>query len=248
MLSRSTIFTTLHKGASTFIADELGRYLLTTGYYDDFRPVGALRLKGRDMADMGDWPDEGLVGVRVYPAELRKLYEEHPDFSAFIDNAALVFVQRDPRDTAVSLFYSKAYSHTTNVLNHEKFVQERERLQSMSTLDGVKEFTAKVGVGEFRGLHRMHKVHGGIMTSYEDLVTNPAGWFETVGEYIGWPDEFIETVTQKFAHSFDPPDAADPLQHKRRITPGNWTEVFDDELIDHFDAEIGDLLRANGYS
>ena len=248
MTSRSVIFTNVHKGASTFIADELGRYLHTTEHYDNFRPVGALKLKGTEISQHTEWPAEGLVGVRIYPAELRDLLTDAPGFTEFASEAALVFVQRDPRDAAVSLFYSKAYSHTIKVLNQDKFVEERERLQNMTPTEGVRELTYRPAIAEFSKLHQLHEEHGGLMTRYEDLVTAPHEWFRSVGDFVGWDDAFIETLIDRFAASFAPPDIADPLKHKRRITPGNWREVFDDELIADFDAKVGDRLRANGYA
>ena len=238
----------MHKGASTFIADELGRYLYTTDRYDNFRPVGALRLKGTEISQHTDWPTNGLVGVRIYPAELRGLLATAPGFSSFAKGAAMVFVQRDPRDAAVSFFYSKAYSHTTNVLNKERFVEEREKLQAMSPTEGVRELTWKPAIAEFSQLQKLHEELGGLMTKYEDLVIAPDDWFQSVGEFVGWDDAFIEQISERFAKSFAPPDVTDPLQHKRRITPGNWRDVFDDELIAFFDHKIGDRLRANGYA
>ena len=127
---RSVLFVTVHKGASTFISDELGRFLVTGQHYEEFRPVGAMRIRGTEIREHSEWPATGLVGVRIYPAEMRDLLSEAPGFAKFVEDAALVFIQRDPRDAAVSLFYSKAYSHTTRVLNKERFVEERERLQT----------------------------------------------------------------------------------------------------------------------
>ena len=238
----------MHKGASTFIADDLGRFLARSPHYDELRPVGALRLRGTEIADHTDWPADGLVGVRIYPAELRDLLAEAPGFTDFSKEAALIFVQRDPRDAAVSLFYSKAYSHTTKVLNKERFVEERERLQNMTPTDGVRELTYRPAIAEFSKLHQLHEEHGGLMTKYEDLVTAPRQWFQNVGVFVGWSQDFIKEISAQFIDSFAPPDVADPLQHKRRITPGNWREVFDDELIADFDHKIGDRLRANGYA
>lgn len=186
--------------------------------------------------------------MRIYPTELRNLLTDAPGFTEFASDAALVFVQRDPRDAAVSLFYSKAYSHTLKVLNQNKFAKERERLQSMTATEGVRELTYRPAINEFSNLHQLHEERGGLMTRYEDLVTAPHEWFRSVGEFVGWDDAFIDEITDRFAKSFTPPDVADPLQHKRRITPGNWREVFDDELIADFDHKIGDRLRANGYA
>lgn len=248
MLSRSVIFTTVHKGASTFISEELGRYLVSTDGYDEFRPVGAMKIRGTEIHEHTRWPDQGLVGTRIYPAELRDLLAEVDDFANFVKRSALVFVQRDPRDAAVSLFYSKAYSHTTRVLNEERFVEERERLRTMSPREGVRELTARPAIAEFSKLHQLHQEVGGLMTRYEDLVTDPAAWFAAVGAHVGWHDDFTAELTSLFEPSFNPPDAEDPLKHKRRITPGNWTEVFDDELLAEFESKMGDLMSANGYT
>lgn len=248
MLSRSVIFITVHKGASTFVADELGRYLVTSEKYSDFRPIGSLHLKGREFSEMGDWPSDGLVTVRTYPAETKKLLADDPSFAEFLKSAAIVFLQRDPRDTSVSLFYSKAYSHTPNVIHKERFLEDRKRLQEMPPLEGIREMTSKRSIVEFRQLHRLHREHGGLMTRYEDLISDPGTWFESVGEHVGWPTQFVQELTERFTPSFAPPDAEDPMEHKRRITPGNWKEVFDDELLSEFNDEIGHLLTRNGYT
>ena len=238
----------MHKGASTFIADELARYLVAGEHYNKFRAVGSMRIRGREPADIKGWPQRGLVGVRIYPAELRDLFAETDRFRSFADNAALVFVQRDPRDAAVSLFYSKAFSHTTRVQNKKRFVEERKQMQEMSPTEGVKEFTARPAIAEFSKLHDLHEEHGGILLSYEDLVTNSDDCFEQVGRLADWPDDLIDDVKANFTDSSQPPDAQDPLKHKRRITPGNWKDVFDDELERLFERTVGDRLRANGYT
>lgn len=245
---KSILFVTVHKGASTFIADELGRYLAASPHFNDFRPVGSLKIKGTQLSDMGGWAAEGLVGIRVYPAEFRDLLVDGEGFQEFAQNASLVFVQRDPRDVAVSLFYSKAYSHTTNVINKDRFVQDRERMQEMSLREGVWEFTARQSIAEFTKLHKLHDQFGGLLVRYEDLVTEPSKWFQSVGDHAEWPDELTESVISRFSNSFTPPEAQDPLQHKRRITPGNWQEVFDRRLERLYERRIGELMQANGYT
>lgn len=248
MLARSTVFITVHKGASSFIADGLARFLVDTEHFDSFLPVGSLRIRDQKISDIESWPEKGRVAVRVYPAEFRDLLKDSPGFEDFAANAALVFVQRDPRDAAVSLFYSKAFSHTTNVVNKERFIQERQRMQEMTPREGVSELTARLAIAEFSKLHQLHEEYGGLLTSYEDLVTEPASWFATLGEYAGWPTSLTRAVTEEFSDSFTPPETADPLQHKRRITPGNWREVFDDELSAEFEAKVGPRLKASGYT
>lgn len=248
MLARSTVFITVHKGASTFIADDLARFLVASPYFDTFLPVGSLKLQGREISDLSDWPARGLVGIRVYPGEFRDLLAQSGGFPEFAQNAALVFIERDPRDAAVSLFYSKAFSHTTNVLNKERFLEDRRRMQEMTPREGVMELTARYAIAEFSKLHEFHDEHGGLLLRYEDLVTEPGAWFDSLGKYAEWPQELTDAVTAEFSGSFVPPETADPLQHKRRITPGNWREVFDDELEADFDAKIGARLKASGYS
>lgn len=248
MSLKSVVFTTVHKGASSFIADQLARYLVESEHFQTFLPVGAMRIRGTEIAEMTNWPSAGLVAVRVYPAEFRDLQAEVPDFPSFASEASLVFVQRDPRDVAVSLFYSKAFSHTPDVLNRDRFMEDRERLQTMSPREGVAKLTGQAAIAEFSKLHELCRSVNGLMTRYEDLVTNPIGWFEKVGTACEWPRSLITDLQLEFIDSFKPPDVADPLQHKRRITPGNWREVFDEELEREFEKKIGDQLSANGYT
>jgi len=247
VLSRSTVFATVHKGASSFIADDLARFLVRSNRFTERRAVGSQLRRGVQVQDYVSWPEEGLLGVRIYPAEFQSLLDDSAGFKGFAEKSALVFVQRDPRDAAVSLFYSKAYSHTKRVPDKAKFLEDRKRLQALSPIDGVREMTARPAIAEFSRLHKLHDDHGGLMTRYEDMVTTPDAWFRRVGEFVGWPDEFISALSKKFADSFKPPSTERANKHKRRITPGNWEEIFDDEMCGFFDDEVGDLLLANGY-
>lgn len=247
-LNRSAVFVTVHKGASTFIADDFSRFLTKTKYYDQRLPVGGLELRGKKLEQMSEWPERGMLAVRVYPGEFRDLLAGSPGFTQFVERSAVVFLQRDPRDAAVSLYFSKAFSHTTKVKNKERFLEDRKALQEMTALEGVKQFTARPTMGQFRLLHEQHAEHGGYMMRYEDLVTDPEESFRALGIYLDWNDDLTGQVIAEFKDSFKPPSGEDPFQHKRRITPGNWREVFDDELTETFDSQVGPLLRKNDYS
>ena len=242
----SVIFVTVHKGASTYIADTLSNAMRRS---DDYQRLIRFRkgiIEGRDPAQMRV-PSAGVVVSRVYPNDLGQLVEDPPCDPAFADKQ-LVLLYRDPRDVAVSLYYSKAFSHPVNVADPEKFLEERAELQDLGVVEGVRQRTWKGALGEFRQIRRIESENPqALSTRYEDLVSDPELWVATVGKHLGWSTKTASIVHRASAKSFEPPTDEDVFQHKRRITPGNWREIFDEDLIAQFQEAAGDQLAAAGY-
>ena len=238
----------MHKGASTFIASEFA-YSLEQVFPDT--PVINLgdEIIGGKAFDEVPVPAGDAFFIRVYPQDVEKLVESpEPEGGRFSDKK-LVILRRDPRDAAISLYYSKVFSHSTKVRNPEKLLAERKELKEMGVYEGVLSRTARAAMREFNLTQEaIEKYPWALVTTYEELVTDYATWLETVSEYLEWDIDLTQDLYDRTKASFEPPAEEDPNQHKRRVTPGNWTEIHTDELQRLYERLGGAKLDAAGYS
>lgn len=243
----SVLFVTVHKGASTFIANEFA--VAYSEVFPEARIVnlGNEVIAGTPHAELPVNPT-GDAFIRLYPRDIEKMKAVEPGAQQPFDNVQLVFLQRDPRDAAISLYHSKARSHGTNVRNPEKLLEERAELQEMTLYEGVLAKTARQTMREFLVLRELAEIYPhALMTTYEELVTNYAGWLDRVADHLGWSQDEKLGFYQRTSDSFKPPSTEDPSQHKRRITPGNWTEIDTPELRALYERLGADALAAAGY-
>ena len=235
---KSVYFLTVHKGASTFIsstlAPRLARELGLAHVLVDHERI----RKSHEEVMPHDFPyhETGHLYSRLYPG-----VAGHIDFR---DRTAVALV-RDPRDVAVSWYFSLAYSHPPLPGRHgERLREQRTWLRALSVRQGVKEL-ALTAIDEFEKFHRIADAHPNILvTRYEDMVTDFPRWFDAVadhldlgltrGDYYSLQSEFV--VERENVH-----------EHKRRVTPGNWKEVFDGELRDIFEKRIARSMQACDY-
>ncbi len=85
------------------------------------------------------------------------------------------------------------------------------------------------------------------LTTYETLLEDFPAWLAQVQAHLGWTDEQATSVGAGLEAELRPPEREDPHEHKRRMTPGNWREVFDDRLRRLFEKQLGAHLADAGY-
>ncbi len=242
----TVLFVNVHKGASTFIADEFATAVERIDSSKRACRLGSEILRGRTFDDLAV-PRRGAVFVRVYPNDVARLVEQTPGATP-LEGLKLVLMHRDPRDAAVSMYYSTLYSHSLQVRSPEAFLRRRESLNAMSVAEGIATFLKPV-TAEFRRVLALAEDHpDSMVTSYEQLVMDYPAWLGEVCRFAGWSEDLERRLLAKTRDSFAPPAVEDPSNHKRRITPGNWRELFDDELTQRFEDACGDEMRAAGYA
>lgn len=238
------IIVCVHKGASTFFANPFAEAACKAIPRLSAIRVGAEVMRGTKLDEI-TVPMANTLLVRVYPRHLPTLLKSYQSRES--SDAKLVFIQRDPRDAAVSMYYSAAYSHPVEPGNTGGLLDLRDQLQNQTVADGVAEVAEHL-LNEFILINRMIDEHpASLSTTYEDLVTQYPSWLETFTEHVEWSNRVRKRVYKATHGSFEPPKSEDPNQHKRRITPGNWKEVFDQRLIEMFESKAGDQMRASGY-
>ena len=242
----SIVVVTVHKGASSFIADEFSSAVKKALPQLQIVRFGSLILKGA-TADEMPVPAQSSMFVRVYPNDIQNLVVEKAK-SKKLDSVKLVLLYRDPRDAAVSLYFSAAYSHSLAVPDADRFLTMRERLQDVSETEGVRA-CSQPAINEFKQILALAEQYpGAFVSSYEEMVADYDTWLSRFRKHVGWSGETEAKIASITGDPFIPPAEVDKSQHRRRITPGNWKEVFDDELREHFENHCGAQMKACGYT
>jgi hypothetical protein len=242
------VMLSMHKAASTFIAGGFARALLRELPKLRHEPIGfRIAQEGLTPEDL-PLPPQGVLATRIYPEHYDTIVEQPvPESGRFADKK-LIMLRRDPRDAAVSAYYSRAFSHPVPAHGAEEFLAERERMQAVEVAEGILKYTAEPIIEEFLATETFLARHPEtLLTTYEELVGDFDGWFARVAAFLDWPDELRDLIGRGLAAQVQPPAVVDPMQHRRRVTPGNWKEVFDEPLTVLFRERLGDSLVQAGY-
>ena len=238
----TTIFLCVHRGGSSFIANTFAD--AACRHFPGLRivPVGSLIEQGQRLEEI-TLPPTGVLATRVYPGH----------YDALIDNQSLsggrlILMRRDPRDVAVSWYYSAAYSHPVPPNIVEAYERRRLELRRLGAIEGIRQHTARDAIAEFRATVRFIEDHPATCQApYELLVTGTGAWIERVITHLDWPAQLIDELAPAFAAAVASPAREDIHRHRRRVRPGSWQTVFDDNLCALFEREIGDALTSAGY-
>ena len=245
----TVIFLTMHKGGSSFIANGFAKAMEVTFPEFNVVNVGNQIDHGEKTYEELTVPARGSAFVRVYPKEWDAMIEEQPSNGVKFKNAKVVILQRDPRDAAVSRFYSSAYSHSPPPDDSEgHFAKLRAFLQRVGPKQGILR-TSIPTTAEFSRLHEIHDSREDVMlTTYERMITDPRGWLADIGAYLNWTLRQEETMFKRTLRLFDFPLVSEPDKHIRRITPGNWLRFDQPELRELFAERTPDgLMERAGY-
>lgn len=266
----------MHKAASTFVADVLlPSIAVRTAEYTLYNVGSKLirfreqeeRQTGKAPAWMGGnqqeqlmhcfqhmpLPESNCVIGRFYPGHVPAI-EQALGIKLPDENNRLVIVRRDPRDALISLYYSLTVSHNPKRIEGDPayFKKYREQLLATDVREGVMSILKNEGTDvisrEFRSLTQLLQsaTHARDLP-YEFLMDSPRKWlsqFVAFGEFEKYVDH--NWLTDMLGH-LQPPSVEDPTSHKRRMKPGNWKAVFDQELRAVLDEKIGDRMNEFGY-
>ncbi len=266
----------MHKAASTFVADVLlPGIAIRTAQYNLFNVGSAvIRQREQEEQETGQTPEwysrsthdqllyclsrrplpasNGLIG-RVYPGHLPAI-EETLGHSLPNQDNLLVVVRRDPRDALISLYYSLAVSHNPNRIEGDPdvFAQTRQNLQGQDVCAGLKSLVGTSGMDvttqEFMECTRLVTSHPEICDlPYELLLNKPRKWLKKFVQFANLGQFVDRQWTADMLQHLQPPKQEDPTRHKRRMRPGNWVEVFDDELRNMVEERVGPRMHQFGY-
>ncbi|HFQ15953.1 MAG TPA: hypothetical protein ENK41_06305 [Rhodobacteraceae bacterium] len=161
-----------------------------------------------------------------------------------------VFLVRDPRDMVVSQYYSKAFSHRPpgNAAGDEgveRFEKERAQVARMSVADYVLENAESVARTYNKTWKNLQTI-GHKTWRYEDIIFEKRRWVDEMLAYLGidLPPAMVARVVERQDVR---PDGEAPLEHVRKVTPGDHREKLDAATIEKLDAVFADILDRFDY-
>lgn len=243
----TTILLSVHKGASSFLSNDFGPAIARA--FPGMRHVemGQEIVNGKTVEDL-PLPPTGVVASRVYPFLYETAIEEPVPAGGRFSDKKLIMLRRDPRDVAVSLYYSIRFSHTSKTRDPEAFLDRKAALENLDVVEGVLQHTAKTAINQFLATFRFFERYPHTcLTTYESLTTDFPSWRAQIERHMQWTPEQSSKVFAGLDKSLEPPSKVDPHKHKRRVTPGNWREVFDDRVRELYERRIGRELQEAGY-
>jgi hypothetical protein len=155
---------------------------------------------------------------------------------------------RDPRDAAVSWYFSLLYSHPTG---YDTVAQTRQQLQGLDKQEGMA-LVFENYVRDLIEIQRSWLESGSKIFRYEDLLTDQEGVFRQILAHcaIDVPDERLRKIVRTFSfrrRTWWRCGRENVKSHFRKGVVGDWKSHFDSELKRRFKTLYGDALIRAGY-
>jgi hypothetical protein len=168
-------------------------------------------------------------------------------FKPRLSHLPAIVLIRDPRDCAVSAYYSFLNTHKLPE-DHEspasrEILEERRKSANVGidewVLENIGRFTGELSrVASFLHINlRLYK--------YEDIWNDKAPFFHEIIEYIGLP--FSEDAFSVAYEETDIIPGQDSSGHVRKATPGDHLEKLKETTIAEVNDKYYDLFRLFGY-
>jgi len=157
-------------------------------------------------------------------------------------------VIRDPRDAAVSWYFSLLYSHAAD---YPSVIDARPRLQRLDKREGM----THIFQGHLPALIEIQRTwleSGTRIFRYEDLVADQHGVFAQIFDHceIHLRPRWQRMIVNRHRFSLRTWwrfGREDVKSHLRKGIAGDWRNHFDDELKERFKSLYGDALIQAGY-
>jgi SAM-dependent methyltransferase len=183
----------------------------------------------------------------VYPT----VYVSRAQFEAtkVPDHHTKFFVMRDLRDSLVSWYFSRLYSHREMYVEADK---QREQLNKRSIEDGL-----RLGLHTFAASSariQLSWVNSGVLViRYEDMLVDEIGCFERVVQECRFDLDAVQLRTIIQTYSFEALSGGRKKgkervgTHLRKGVAGDWKNYLKGELLAEFKELYDDLLIETGY-
>jgi sulfotransferase family protein len=159
-----------------------------------------------------------------------------------------IILIRDPRDVAVSWYYSIRNSHALPKTGEAR----AELLQGRSAFQET-ELNAALLDGNFDVLFEILEQIAGLITlpntviyRYEDIVFDKPRWVRSLAANLAVqvPGSAADAIAKKFDIF---PESENPDRHIRKVTPGDYKEKLWPEAITYVEQKYQGLLRSLSY-
>jgi hypothetical protein len=202
-------------------------------------------------------PVNGITRYQVTQSDIAVLFHANTDNMVLRDTDVGVHIIRDPRDIAVSAYFSHMNSH----LAWQDLVPHRKILQTSAQSDGlladIKWSAEMPKAGKtiriFDGLGSYFKDPRVSVLRFEFLVSDPLLAIKMLMERLQLPvmtDGHIKGVLHQVSFknlTGRELGEEDPNSHMRKGVPGDWVNYFTPEIKDYFKQRWGGLVIGLGY-
>jgi hypothetical protein len=233
-----------HKSGSTLMNNMLSDALVETGipvvdlYAEAFR-------NGVQTSLLDSSADRALRPRGYAYLGLRHFFPFKSEFD--FKPVKKILLVRDPRDMAVSMYFSQKFSHETPQ-DDEKFVRLRQRMQEGDIADFlVKEQTVKHYVARSQAYFDRCPRQNLRVYRYEDVIYRKEEWLKDMLAFLEFDigDERIHEIAEK--NDVRPTDEQ-PDRHIRQVAPGNYKKHLTDDVIEYLDDRFATMLKQFGYA
>lgn len=171
---------------------------------------------------------------------------------ARMEDYAIVYAVRDPRDILVSNYYSIAFSHIEpNLISSKRkgFLQKRKDAKSISidnfAINQAEHLLAVMNKYD----HLLIKRHKNIyLAKYEDMINNFEKWLTDLSDKTGLNISLRlknELIIQNKSLA---PKQEDQKKHLRKGKSGDYLDKLQPQTIEFLNKKFGQVLQSLGYS
>lgn len=203
----------------------------------------------REGFSIGDWPDEvfDFLSGRGYIYFSFRWLQRLPEINGF-KSCKKIFMIRDPRDIAVSYYYSMARSHGLPKKGTSRLLMTdlREDANRM----GIDEFiqTGKAGP-ILRNIQKFSDYLDDEFSTfykYEDVIFRKREWVHQIASDINC--NVSTAVINEIADLYDViPEKEAPDKHIRRVVPGGYIEKLSSESVHYIRENYPVFFEEFGY-
>ncbi|WP_198369404.1 sulfotransferase domain-containing protein [Roseomonas rosulenta] len=164
--------------------------------------------------------------------------------------ARCVVLVRDPRDMAVSHWYSITQSHVVPKAEQGEHFMAKARSQALERGKDAHVLQAARGLdAQYDRLLGSGIMHGSqtAVFRYEDVIFRKREWVEAICAWFGWaiPQEARDRIADR--HDVRPA-RPDPSAHIRQVAPGNHREELGEKQRAQIDRILARWLTMFGYA
>lgn len=223
----------------------------------------------KQVCDERSVPYAYLYSPKQFDFDLSRWARAQPGFFSYtnadmryvepLDRFRAFHVIRDPRDIAVSSYFSHRYSHATDTWPelarhradlerlplHEGLLLDMQWSRSLPCEGVVLRPFDCMRDWDYRMPHCME-------VRFEDLIASPQTWLRDMFAFVEMPltEPGLGRIMQ--SHDFTllasrPPGQEDPTHHYRKGIAGDWRNYFQEDHKRFFKQSFGGLVEKLGY-
>lgn len=233
----------MHKSGSTLLNNMLEEVLTF---------IGIPHIAISEVAFKAGLPENDILNPEDFIFEKGYCYRGYRSFPGYLCRFDLsekkkVLLIRDPRDMAVSNYFSYAQSHSLPESGPAREELLASRAAAKST--DINDFCMtdiKTFIDEFEGYEHLLN-SGTVVYRYEDVIFRKEAWLNDMLSYFGIVAD--PALVADVAKQNDViPQAERPEQHIRQVFPGNFRKHLNDNTIRTLNARLEPILEKFGYA